>query len=104
MPRVLGTKEFAHEIIVVSCAMNILRCVSVTMTLCMGSLSAQAVDLGKLDDEAVMKYVKALEPRPSELWRTIPWKVSLMEAQAEAAKVKKPLFIWAMDGHPLACV
>ena len=36
-------------------------------------------------------------------WRSIPWKISLLEAQNEAAKTNKPIFIWAMDGHPLGC-
>lgn len=36
-------------------------------------------------------------------WRTIPWQVSLLQAQGIAAEEKKPLFIWAMDGHPLGC-
>ena len=44
-----------------------------------------------------------LQPAKGELWRTIPWKVSLIEGQALAARTKKPLFIWAMDGHPLGC-
>ena len=38
-----------------------------------------------------------------EPWRTIPWETSLIEAQNNAAREKKPIFIWAMDGHPLAC-
>jgi hypothetical protein len=38
-----------------------------------------------------------------ETWRTIPWKVSLIEAQAIAVRDRKPIFIWAMDGHPLGC-
>jgi hypothetical protein len=45
-----------------------------------------------------------LQPSGGEAWRTIPWKTSLIEAQAEAARRGKPLFIWAMDGHPLGCV
>lgn len=47
-----------------------------------------------------------LQPASGEAWRTIPWKTSLLEAQAqaEAARSGKPLFIWAMDGHPLGCV
>ncbi len=39
----------------------------------------------------------------AEPWRTIPWETSLIEAQNIAAREKKPIFIWAMDGHPLAC-
>ena len=38
-----------------------------------------------------------------EAWRTIPWKIALLDAQKTAAEEKKPLFIWAMDGHPLGC-
>ncbi len=38
-----------------------------------------------------------------EPWRSIPWNTSLLTAQQQAAKEKKPLFIWAMDGHPLGC-
>jgi hypothetical protein len=44
-----------------------------------------------------------LQPTQGESWRTIPWKVSLLEAQASAARTKRPLFIWAMDGNPLGC-
>jgi len=38
-----------------------------------------------------------------EPWRTIPWKIDLLDAQQAAAKERKPIFIWAMDGHPLGC-
>ncbi len=41
-------------------------------------------------------------PRPDEeLWKTIPWKTSLLEARALAAQQGKPIFLWSMDGHPL---
>lgn len=45
-----------------------------------------------------------LTPDKSELWRTIPWKLSVIEAQKMSVQSKKPIFIWSMDGHPLACV
>jgi hypothetical protein len=44
-----------------------------------------------------------LQPAADAPWRTIPWRVSLLEARGEAAQQKKPIFIWAMDGHPLGC-
>ena len=44
-----------------------------------------------------------LQPATDAPWRTIPWKISLLEAQAVAAREGKPIFIWAMDGHPLGC-
>ena len=44
-----------------------------------------------------------LQPAADAPWRTIPWKISLLEAQAVGAREGKPIFIWAMDGHPLGC-
>jgi len=44
-----------------------------------------------------------LQPALDAPWRTIPWKISLLEAQAVASREGKPIFIWAMDGHPLGC-
>ena len=44
-----------------------------------------------------------LRPDPDEPWRRVPWKISLLDAQKAAAKQQKPIFIWAMDGHPLGC-
>ena len=38
-----------------------------------------------------------------EVWKTIPWETGLLDAQKKAAKEGKPIFIWAMDGHPLGC-
>ena len=46
---------------------------------------------------------KQLQPAADELWRTIPWRTSLLAAQQRAIAEKKPIFIWAMDGHPLGC-
>ena len=55
-------------------------------------------------DQAEFERLHAeLQPDPAQLWRTIPWKISLLDAQRMAAEQKKPLFIWAMDGHPLGC-
>ena len=44
-----------------------------------------------------------LRPSPGEPWLTIPWKLSVLDAQRIAAEQNKPIFIWAMDGHPLGC-
>ena len=47
--------------------------------------------------------LKLLQPEADEPWRTIPWKIALLDAQREAVRSDKPIFIWAMDGHPLGC-
>jgi hypothetical protein len=44
-----------------------------------------------------------IQPAADEPWRTIPWKTDLLDAQRSAAAANKPIFIWAMDGHPLGC-
>jgi len=49
------------------------------------------------------KLHKELQPPQDELWRTIPWHVSIVEAQHAAAKSKKPIFVWVASGEPLGC-
>jgi len=56
-----------------------------------------------LDEAEFQKLHRELQPDPKATWRTIPWKTSVLDAQAEAARTGKPIFIWAMDGHPLGC-
>lgn len=58
---------------------------------------------GELTEKKFRELHAALKPADDEPWRTIPWKIDLLEAQKEAAREKKPIFIWAMDGHPLGC-
>lgn len=41
-------------------------------------------------------------PRPDEeRWLQIPWRVDFAAARVEAARVKKPVFVWAAHGSPL---
>lgn len=56
-----------------------------------------------LTEQKFEELHKELRPPADELWRTIPWNISLIEAQHLAANERKLLFIWAMDGHPLGC-
>ncbi len=58
---------------------------------------------GELTDAEFRRLHALLQPAPDEPWRTIPWKIGLLDAQREAVREKKPIFIWAMDGHPLGC-
>jgi hypothetical protein len=54
-----------------------------------------ATDLKKQCDEVC---------QPTEQpWRKIPWQTDLLVAQKLAVEQAKPIFIWAMDGHPLGC-
>jgi hypothetical protein len=49
------------------------------------------------------KLLKDLVPRGSEPWETIPWRSDLLAARDEAIRTGRPLFLWAMNGHPLGC-
>lgn len=56
----------------------------------------------RLDEAEFAKLHGQLEPK-DEAWKAVPWKTDLLQAQGLAAQSKKPMFIWAMDGHPLGC-
>ena len=75
-----------------------------TVTVCLAALTFLSLASGEELTEATFQRLYAeLEPAPDEPWRTIPWKIALLDAQQQAAREHKPIFIWAMDGHPLGC-
>ena len=37
-------------------------------------------------------------------WTAVNWLGELWEGRQQAARKVKPMFIWAMNGHPLGCV
>jgi hypothetical protein len=49
------------------------------------------------------KLHREVRPPDQERWRSIPWKVSVVEAREEALKAGKPLFVWVASGEPLGC-
>ncbi len=57
----------------------------------------------ELTEQRFQQLLRELKPSESAVWRSIPWKISLLDAQQVAATENKPIFIWAMDGHPLGC-
>ena len=56
-----------------------------------------------LTEEKFHELLKELRSTDDELWRSIAWRIDLLEAQRDAVNERKPIFIWAMDGHPLGC-
>jgi hypothetical protein len=43
-------------------------------------------------------------PRPEEMrWEQIPWLSTFAGGLAAAARARRPLLLWAMNGHPLGC-
>ena len=62
-----------------------------------------ALALQGLGEPEFKELHEKLRPPTAEAWRSIPWTISLVEAQNRAAREKKPIFIWSMDGNPLGC-
>ena len=57
----------------------------------------------ELNPKTCQNLLKELDSDRQALWRSIPWETSLLSAQKMAVEESKPIFIWAMDGHPLGC-
>jgi len=50
------------------------------------------------------KLFNSIKPSgEEEKWLSIPWQTDLLKAAKTAAEHEKPIFIWAMNGHPLGC-
>ena len=63
-------------------------------------LAAVAQDPG--GDDAFDKQVAAIIPSAEDLvWRSVPWLTEFRTALIEAAKLDRPVLLWAMNGHPL---
>jgi hypothetical protein len=74
----------------------------------LGGLAAEqpaAPKIGKdgLSPAEFEKLHNLLQPPQDEMWRSIPWQVSIVEARELAAKEKKPIFVWVASGEPLGC-
>ncbi len=67
------------------------------LLLCLALQDLSADTYEKIRDHVV--------PAKDELkWLDIGWRASVWDALVEAQKDDKPILIWAMNGHPLACV
>ena len=71
------------------------------------ALIAAGMSLGSaqaLDETQFHKLHQQLQPASDEAWRTLPWKLSILEARAAAEKSRKPVYMLVRSGHPLGCV
>ena len=57
-----------------------------------------------LERAEVERLRRDVVPAGHEPWETIPWRSDLLVARDEAIRSRRPLFLWAMNGHPLGCV
>jgi hypothetical protein len=80
-----------------------LLALTLTATILLPGFASSSSAAEDLTEQRFRQLHKQLQPAADELWRTIPWRTSLLKAQQIAITEKKPIFIWAMDGHPLGC-
>ena len=62
-----------------------------------------APDTDRLTDASFPIIFDALQPPKVEPWKSIPWRISIIEAARQAEKEGKPVFLWQADGWPLGC-
>lgn len=56
----------------------------------------------KIDPAQFDALFTSIKPAKSELlWLEIPWLGTILEGRQAAMTAKKPMFLWAMNGHPL---
>lgn len=66
-------------------------------------LDAQQQTTSSLSVAEFDKLHRELQPPADELWRSIPWQVSILAGREQAARDKKPIFVWVASGEPLGC-
>ena len=66
------------------------------------ALLASLASAQQLNDANFETVLRAVRPAPAELeWQRIGWQPTLWRAVIEAHRAKKPILLWAMNGHPL---
>jgi hypothetical protein len=55
-------------------------------------------------DENFAHWRTFIRPTAAEVrWQEIQWRPTFWEGVVDAQKADKPILMWAMNGHPLAC-
>lgn len=69
--------------------------------LALASGARAAEDPKPVDTKRVLAHV--LPDKRDLAWTKVPWHATLWDAVIEAHEAKKPILLWAMNGHALAC-
>jgi hypothetical protein len=58
----------------------------------------------ELNDETFARWRDQIRPKSEEMcFVTVHWLPTLWDGVIAAQKQDKPILLWAMNGHPLAC-
>jgi len=65
---------------------------------------ALAVEAPKPTEKNFAEWREYIRPKAAELaFEACEWKPTFWEAVVEAQQRGKPILLWAMNGHPMAC-
>ena len=67
-------------------------------------LAAVGPPAAELNDKTFAQWRDRIRPKGDELcFETVDWLPTFWEGVVKAQKQDKPILLWAMNGHPLAC-
>jgi hypothetical protein len=67
-------------------------------------LAVAAEPAAELNDTTFAKWRDRIRPKSEEMcFATVNWLPTFWEGVIAAQKQDKPILLWAMNGHPLAC-
>ena len=67
-------------------------------------LLVAAEPTAELNDKTFAQWRDRIRPKTEEkCFETVHWLPTFWEAVIAAQKQDKPILLWAMNGHPLAC-
>ena len=68
------------------------------------STTGASVAVPTLDASSFRRWFDYIRPNADEQrWRAIPWRPTVWAALVEAQSLDRPILVWAMNGHPMAC-
>jgi hypothetical protein len=81
------------------------RCASGFVPLLLAAaLAAQEEPVPVLDRGTFAALWQHVVPKDDELaWQRIPWHGTLAAGVVQAHTTDRPILLWVMNGHPLAC-
>jgi hypothetical protein len=62
-------------------------------------LAVSLVSAAERDEAWLRQRVKRVKDRDTSAWRKVPWAPSLLEARRVAAKERRPVFLFTLDGN-----
>ncbi|MFT5734951.1 MAG: hypothetical protein ACJA2W_001967 [Planctomycetota bacterium] len=79
-----------------------MNCFALAFIASLQAAPAAAVDVPVVTAANLASIVQAVVPGEDELkWRSIPWRPTLLDGLRDGAEERRPVLLWAMNGHPL---